>query len=140
MTTPRYLLDTNIIIHIRQARRPEVSRRFSKLEPGEAAISVVTYGELLFGTERSKEKASARRALDELVSLIPVLPLPVGAAEAYGRVRALLSSRGEMIGSNDLWIAAHAIASALTVVTHNDREFGRVPGLKMENWALRAGA
>jgi tRNA(fMet)-specific endonuclease VapC len=130
----RYVLDTNIFIYIRQARPPEVLRRFRGLEPGEAAISVVTYGEVLFGLESLPRPAAARQTLDELISLIPVLELPRAAGDAYGRIRKRVSSRGELIVGNDLWIASHAIAAGLTLVTNNAREFRRVPGLRIENW------
>jgi tRNA(fMet)-specific endonuclease VapC len=63
------------------------------------------------------------------------LALPETAAETYGALHADLESRGEMIGNNDLWIAAHALAAGLTLVTNNEREFRRVRGLKMQNWA-----
>ena len=133
--SPRFLLDTNIVIYIRRARPPEVLQRFGRLQPGEAAISVVTYGELLLGVERALNNAGALSTLEELVSLLPALPLPISAARAYGRTRAALASQGQLIGNNDLWIAAHAIASELTLVTNNVGEFRRVPGLKVENWA-----
>jgi tRNA(fMet)-specific endonuclease VapC len=74
------------------------------------------------------------RPLDELISLIPVLELPRAAGDAYGRIRQRASSRGELIVGNDLWIASHAIAAGLTLVTNNAREFRRVPGLRIENW------
>jgi tRNA(fMet)-specific endonuclease VapC len=134
VSSPRFLLDTNILIYIRQRRPPEVLRKFARLQPGEAALSVVTYGELLYGAERVEDKAAARAMLEELISLIPVLPLPVNSGVAYGRIRAFLSSKGQLIGNNDLWIAAHAVASELPLVTNNVREFNRVPGLKVENW------
>jgi predicted nucleic acid-binding protein len=71
------------------------------------------------------------------VSLLPVVPLPGEAATAYGEIRAALEARGEMIGGNDLWIAAHAKSAGLTLVTNNEREFKRVPGLKLQNWTSR---
>jgi len=64
-----------------------------------------------------------------------VLSLPDLAAEAYGTIRAQLEKKGHTIGNNDLWIAAHVRSAALTLVTNNEREFRRVPGLKIENWA-----
>jgi tRNA(fMet)-specific endonuclease VapC len=133
---PRYLLDTNICIHIRQRRPEEVLRRFRKLRPGEAVLSVITYGELLYGAAKSEQRVAALERLRELVNLLPALSLPETAAEAYGRIRAELESKGEMIGNNDLWIAAHAVAAGLTLVTNNEREFRWVRGLKMQNWAL----
>lgn len=131
----RYLLDTNMFIYIRQRRPEEVFRRFRRLRPGEAAISVITYGELFYGAVKHPDQAKAVEQLRELVSVIPVLLLPAAAAEAYGAIRADLESKGEMIGNNDGWIAAHAIASGLTVVTKNEKEFRRVRGLKVQNWA-----
>jgi tRNA(fMet)-specific endonuclease VapC len=131
----RYLLDTNICIYIRQKRPEEVLRRFRKLRPGEAGLSVITYGELLYGAAKSKQRDLALERLHELIALMPALALPEEAAEAYGTIRAELESKGEMIGNNDLWIAAHAMAVGLTLVTNNEREFRRVHGLKMQNWA-----
>jgi tRNA(fMet)-specific endonuclease VapC len=134
---PRYLLDTNICIYIRQKRPEEVLRRFRKLRPGEAALSVITYGELLYGAAKSAQRIAALERLRELVQLLPALSLPESAAEAYGSIRAELEARGEMIGNNDLWIAAHAVVAGLTLVTNNEREFRRVRGLKVQNWATR---
>jgi tRNA(fMet)-specific endonuclease VapC len=132
----RYLLDTNICIYIRQQRPDEVLRRFRKLRPGEAILSVITYGELLYGAAKSKQRSAALEKLRELIHLLPATALPETAAEAYGNLRADLESRGELIGNNDLWIAAHALAAGLTLVTNNEKEFRRVRGLKMQNWAV----
>jgi tRNA(fMet)-specific endonuclease VapC len=133
---PRYLLDTNICIYIRQKRPDHVLRRFRKLRPGEAALSVITYGELLYGAAKSAHPVAAVERLHELVSLLPALSLPETAGEAYGTIRAYLETKGETIGNNDLWIAAHAIAANLTLVTNNEREFRRVRGLKVQNWTV----
>jgi tRNA(fMet)-specific endonuclease VapC len=132
---PRYLLDTNICIYIRQKRPQEVLQRFEKLRPGEAGLSVITYGELLYGAAKSQQRLAALERLRELIHFLPALPLPETAADAYGRIRAELESKGEMIGNNDLWIAAHAVAAGLILVTNNEREFRRVRGLKVRNWA-----
>ncbi len=131
----RYLLDTNICIYIRHSRPEQVLRRFRKLRAGEAALSVITYGELLYGAAKSTHTTAALERLRELVQLLPALPLPETAAETYGTVRAELESKGEMIGNNDLWIAAHALASGLILVTNTEKEFRRVRGLKIQNWA-----
>jgi tRNA(fMet)-specific endonuclease VapC len=131
----RYLLDTNICIYVRQRRPEEVLRRFRRLRPGEAALSVITYGELIYGAAKSVQRAAALEQLRELIYLLPALPLPESAAESYGMLRADLESKGDMIGNNDLWIAAHALAAGLTLVTNNEKEFRRVRGLKVQNWA-----
>jgi len=131
----RYLLDTNICIYIRQERPEAVLRRFRKLRLGEAGLSVITYGELFYGAERSAHRTAAMERLRELLTWLPALPLPESAGEVYGTIRADLAKRGAMIGNNDLWIAAHGIASGLILVTNNEKEFRRVRGLKLQNWA-----
>jgi tRNA(fMet)-specific endonuclease VapC len=133
---PRYLLDTNICTYIRQKRPDVVLRRFRKLRPGEAALSVITYGELLYGAEKSQQREVALERLHELANLLPALALPESAAEAYGKIRTDLEKRGEMLGNNDLWIASHAVASGLTLITNNEREFRRIRALKVQNWAI----
>jgi len=135
--TARYMLDTNICIYLRQNRPPEVTTRFRQMQHGDAVISVITYGELHYGAERSQQRTHALQSLGRLVSLLLVVPLPGEAATAYGEIRAALEARGEMIGGNDLWIAAHAKAAGLTLVTNDEREFKRVPGLKFQNWTSR---
>jgi tRNA(fMet)-specific endonuclease VapC len=80
-----------------------------------------------------REEAAAHLAA--LLETVQVLPLPLEAARRYGELRAQLQRIGQPIGSNDLWIAAHALADDLTLVTNNEREFQRVPGLRVENWA-----
>jgi tRNA(fMet)-specific endonuclease VapC len=130
----RYLLDTNICIYIQRQKPREVLARFQKLKAGDAAISVITWGELLFGAEKSQQRKKVLQLLEEFKTFIPVLPIPESAGKTYGAIRASLESKGEPIGNNDLWIAAHAKAAALTIVTNNEREFQRVPGLKVQNW------
>jgi tRNA(fMet)-specific endonuclease VapC len=129
-----YLLDTNICIYIHHRRPPQVIERFKRLRPGDAVISVVTYGELLFGASKSKRRAEALQIIEEFAISVGVRPLPVNAASIYGDLRADLEVRGEIIGGNDLWIASHAKSERLTLVTNNEREFRRVTGLNVENW------
>jgi tRNA(fMet)-specific endonuclease VapC len=131
----RYLLDTNICIYIRQKRPAQVLERFTQLNVGEAFLSVVTFGELLYGVAKSQHRIAALEKLDALVSFLPVLPLPAAAAEHYGKLRAELEQKGQSIGGNDLWIAAHALAEGLVLVSNDEREFRRIPGLTVENWA-----
>jgi tRNA(fMet)-specific endonuclease VapC len=137
MTSARYMLDTNICIYLRQNRPPEVTARFRQMRHGDAALSVITYGELLYGAERSQQRTHALESLARLVSLLPVAPLPAEAADAYGEIRATLEAHGEVIGGNDLWIAAHAKAAGVILVTNNEREFKRIPGLRVQNWVSR---
>jgi len=132
----RYLLDTNICIYIRQHKPLKVLERFKRLNPGEAFLSVITYGELLYGANKSVRRKQQLQDLQEMTQTLPVLALPETAGEAYGEIRAELEAKGERIGNNDMWIAAHAKAAALTVVTNNEREFRRVRGLNLQNWTL----
>jgi len=132
----RYLLDTNICIYIRRKKPEKVLRRFRTLRPGEAVLSVITFGELVYGAEKSAQRGAALELLRELAQVLPVHGLQETAAESYGTIRAELERKGEMIGNNDLWIAAHAKAAGLTLVTNNEREFRRVRGLKVQNWAV----
>lgn len=133
---PRYLLDTNICIYIRRKKPEEVLRRFRTLRPGEAVLSVITFGELVYGAEKSAQRGAALELLRELAQVLPVQGLPETAAKSYGTIRAELERKGEMIGNNDLWIAAHAKTAGLVLVTNNEREFRRVRGLKVQNWAV----
>jgi tRNA(fMet)-specific endonuclease VapC len=130
-----FLLDTDICIFIRRKRPEQVLRRFQKIRPGEAAISVITYGELLYGAAKSANQRESLERIRAFISFVPALPMPEQAAEIYGTIRAELETKGEMIGNNNLWIAAHALASGLTLVTNNEKEFRRVRGLKVQNWA-----
>ena len=131
----RFMLDTNICIYIQRRKPMEVLARFQKLKPGDAAISVITWGELLYGAEKSQKSKMALQLLEEFKTFVPVLALPENAGKTYAEIRAALETKGKLIGNNDLWIAAHAKAAGLTVVTNNEREFKRVKGLKIQNWA-----
>lgn len=129
-----YLIDTDTFIYLRNHRPPQVMELFSSLEVNSAVISVVTYGELFRGCERSDFKQRNHHQLQQLIHLIPVQPLPINAGMEYGKLRTMLEKQGNIIGANDLWIAAHAMALNLTLVTNNINEFSQVDGLKIENW------
>ena len=130
----RYLLDTNICIYIAKHNPPEVRERFARHAARELAMSVVTLGELRFGAEKSHSRERALSSIETLTSLITAAPLPEAAGEHYGQIRATLQASGQIIGNNDLWLAAHACAEGWILVTNNEREFVRVPGLQVENW------
>jgi tRNA(fMet)-specific endonuclease VapC len=137
VTSAHYLLDTNICIYIQRNQPPEVFERFQRLKPGEAVISVVTWGEFLYGAEKSQHQAKVLELLEEFAAMVPVLPMGEKVGHVYGVLRAMLAAQGKPIGSNDLWIAAHAKAEGLTLVSNNDREFKRITGLKLSNWATQ---
>lgn len=130
----RYLLDTNICIYIAKEEPISVLHKFEQLVIGEVGMSVITYGELRFGAQKSKYKKKTIRTLEALTSFISPLPLPTSTGEYYGEIRAILEKQGKLIGNNDLWIAAHALALDVTLVTNNEKEFARIPNLDIENW------
>lgn len=131
----RYLLDTNICIYVVNDRPMSVRRRFASAAVGDVGMSVITYGELIWGAEASAKPKENLQRLRAFALLVLPLDLPSDAAEHYGQIRAALRKTGRPIGPNDLWIAAHARATGLILVTNNEREFERVVGLKVENWA-----
>lgn len=130
----RYLLDTDICIYIKKYRPIEVRQRLMRQPPGSVAMSAVSWGELMFGAQQSRSPDDAMAALEELSTHIGILPLPMAAGAFYGELRATLARDGQMMGANDIWIAAHALAEEVVLVTNNTREFCRVPDLRIENW------
>ena len=133
--SPVFMLDTNICVYIQRHKPPSVLARFETLKPGQAVISVITWGEMLYGAAKSQQSKLVLKLLEGFVGLVHVLPMPPVCGKTYGQIRADLEKIGQPIGNNDLWIAAHALASGLTLVTNNAREFERIPDLKIENWA-----
>ena len=99
-------------------------------------MSVITKSELLYGVEVSPRRLQDASALAAFLPYVEVLDLPDAAALHYAEIRAELKKRGALIGANDLFIAAHARALELTLVTNNTAEFSRVKGLEIENWTL----
>lgn len=132
--TVRYLLDTNICIYIAKHNPPEVRARFARHKAEDLAMSVVTFGELRYGAEKSQFRKKSLAALELLEETIQVIPLGKTVGQHYGQLRAALESKGRLICNNDLWIAAHARAERWILVTNNEREFLRIDGLRLENW------
>jgi tRNA(fMet)-specific endonuclease VapC len=133
----KYLLDTNIVIHVIKRRPPEVLSMFNQ-HAGRMAMSVVTLAELYHGAEKSERVAQNLAVIEDFSSRLEVLPYLASAAQHYGAIRSSLEKMGQSIGINDLHIAAHARSMGLVVVTNNLSEFERVPGLMVENWVPRA--
>ncbi len=131
----RYLLDTNICIYIANRKPGLALERLRELQPGDVGMSVVTYCELAYGASKSRQRQANLTRIERLRALIPVQPFTAAAAKAYGELRVGLERRGTPIGAYDMLIAAHAISLGLTLVTNNEREFSRVRGLTIENWA-----
>ena len=131
----KYLLDTNIVIYVLKRRPKEVLEIFNT-NASRMAVSSITLSELIYGAEKSPNVDKNLEAIEEFVSHLDVLPYDAKASQHYGQIKAALEERGEIIGENDIHIAAHAISQGLILVTNNLREFKRVPNLAVENWVL----
>ena len=129
-----YLLDTDTCAFIARQKHPKVTSRFRSHRAGDLAMSVVTYGELRVGAEKSDRYPESLKALELFIQAVPVLPIDPEVARFYSKVRLDLEQRGQIIGANDLWIASHCLQLGLTLVTNNAREFSRIPNLTIENW------
>jgi tRNA(fMet)-specific endonuclease VapC len=128
-----YLLDTNAFSDIIKGH-PKAVATYAKLNPDTVKISVISLGEIAFGLSRKNLGARKQARIRALLEDVEALPVASEVAGIYGSIKADLLQRGEPIGGNDFWIAAHALALGATLVTGNLREFKRVPGLKLENW------
>ncbi len=130
----RYMMDTDTCIYLKNCRPPSIAERFHSLQWGEVVMSVITFGELCNGALKSREVDAALNNVKRLGERLPVQPMSTEVAETYGRIRSSLEKQGNIIGGNDLWIAAHALTLGLTIITNNTREFCRVENLRVENW------
>lgn len=132
----KYMLDTNICIYAIKNKPAQVLEHLLQQDPAEVCISAVTYAELTHGVEKSAAKDRNRAALLMFLAPISVLDFTAAAAEKYGQLRADVERAGTPVGTMDLLIAGHAEAEGLTLVTNNEREFRRIRGLEIENWAV----
>lgn len=131
-----WLLDTNTLAYLvnRSAGSERIKRRLSGRSPGEVRLSSITLSELQYGLARGDVSLERREALAELIELFEVESYPAAAARHFGEIRAALEKAGQRIGPYDLLIAAHARQLEAVLVTSNEREFRRVPGLAVQNW------
>ena len=128
------LLDTNICIYVINAKPPEVLARFHRFHLGDIGLSTVVAAELAYGVAKSGSERN-RKALEMFLAPLELMPFDSPAVWAYGELRADLERRGLPMGSLDTMIAAHALSMNAVLVTNNTREFSRIAGLKLENWA-----
>lgn len=129
----RYLLDTNILSDLIRNPQGKAARRIAKAGDDKVCTSIIVAAELRYGCEKSGS-AKLRKAIEDLLGEIAVLPFEAPADADYGAIRAQLEAAGTPIGGNDLLIAAHARALGAIIVTANVQEFRRVGGVKVENW------
>jgi len=129
-----YMLDTNIVIYAIRNRPQEVREAFKRHE-GRMCISSVTWGELVFGANRSAQQERNLADITAMAARLISVPFDNQAAAHFGQLRAELYRTGKPIGPFDMMIAGHARALGLVLATNNTREFERVPGLRVANWA-----
>lgn len=132
----RYMLDTDICSYVMKRSNDTLLKRLQKVSVSDVCVSVVTKSELLYGVEVSPRRQQDETALNAFLAYIEVLDLLEQASPHYAQIRSHFKKTGTMIGANDLFIAAHARSLGLTLVTHNTREFSRVPKLVIEDWTL----
>jgi tRNA(fMet)-specific endonuclease VapC len=130
----RFMLDTDTCIALIKRKPAKTLRRLTSLDAGEAGISAVTLAELRFGVAKSAEKERNGQALDEFLLPLEIADFDEAAADTYGKVRAALEAGGTPAGPLDALIGAHSLSLGAILVTHNTREFCRIPGLTVEDW------
>ncbi|MDM8560983.1 type II toxin-antitoxin system VapC family toxin [Candidatus Parabeggiatoa sp. HSG14] len=129
-----YSLDANVCIELLRGHNPTVATKFVEHNPQEIVVCSVVRAELFFGAFRSSNPDHALATVKKFLDHFQSLPFDDDVVEIYGELRAFLTKNGNLIGPNDLLIAAIALAHNVTLVTHNTREFSRVPNLDIEDW------
>lgn len=129
----RYLLDTNVVSDLVRYPSGRIASKIAEVGEHSVATSIIVAAELRFGAAK-KASARLRSQLEAVLGALEVIVFEAPADASYGETRAALEVAGTPIGANDLLIAAHTLALDLILVTDNEREFARVPGLKLENW------
>ncbi len=130
----RYLLDSNVCIGYINGRSPEIRKQVDSKAYTDIVLSSITKGEMYFGSRKSQNPKRSRAKQDDFLRQFDSLPFDDDAAEEYADIRAYLETQGKPIGTRDMLIAAIARANGLVVVTHNIKEFSRIPGLNVEDW------
>ncbi len=128
----RYMLDTNTVSHLLN-KHPAVARRVVAVPITSLCLSAITQGELLFGLAKRPDAKTLHDAVRELLRRVDVLPWNAAAAEVYGPTRAATQREGRVLAPMDLLIGSHAL-SIDAVLVSNDRSFGQLPGLLVEDW------
>ena len=129
-----FMLDTNICIYIIKRKPIDVIDRFKQTEISQIGVSAITLSELSYGVSKSSKPEQNQMALAQFIAPLEILQYGDDAAQYYGTLRTHLEKQGTPIGSLDMLIAAHALSTDCTLVTNNEKEFIRIPSLKIENW------
>jgi tRNA(fMet)-specific endonuclease VapC len=131
----KFLLDTNICIYIIKQKPISVKQRLQTVTPSDIALSIINLAELEYGAAKSQNPSRNRQTLTTFCNPFEIIGFNQEDARIFGEIRTELEKRGQPIGSYDLLIAAQALSRGLTVVTNNIKEFSRIDGLGLENWA-----
>lgn len=129
----KFMLDTNILIHTINKRPAKIRKRFGRHE-GQLCISTVSWGELVYGCEKSSRPEQNLADIESMANRLEIAAFDTSAAAHFGQIRAELARKGKPIGPYDAMIAGHARSLGLVLVTNNVKEFRRVSGLRVENW------
>lgn len=133
----KYLLDTNSCIYLIRQRPSRLVEELARQQVGDVGVSSITVAELEYGVAKSTQVSRNKTALEQFLAPLVIANFDDAAAEVYGPIRAFLEKHGTPIGSLDTLIAAHALSLEVTLVTNNEREFIRVPQLRVVNWAAK---
>ena len=131
----RYMLDTHICIYIIRVKPVKALKKLRSFDITDIVISAITHSELDYGVTKSSRRKKNQEALNNFLSPLEIVPYDDKAAAAYGQIRSDLEKKGAIVGAIDMLIGAHAQSIPVTLVTKNLREFKRIPGLRVENWA-----
>ncbi len=130
----KMMLDTNICIYIIKNKPLSVKKRLKEFEIGELCISIITVSELMYGVYKSEQTKRNLQALEGFLMPFEIVDYDYAASVEYGKIRANLEKRGQVIGGMDMQIAGHALALDAILVTNNIKEFERIEGLRLDNW------
>ena len=130
------MLDTNICISLIRQKSPQLIERLKNFTPGDVGLSSITIAELAHGAQKSNQVERNMPALEQFLLPLEIADFDQQASLAYGAIRTFLERDGNLIGSMDMLIGAHALSLGVTLVTNNVREFKRIPRLKIEDWLM----
>jgi tRNA(fMet)-specific endonuclease VapC len=131
-----YLLDTNILVYAQKKKSLQVIQNIERNDPEQLFISVFTVAEMVFGCKKSLSPETNHRALLEFLLPFNVIGFEQSDCDTYGTIRSFLEKNGKPIGTIDTFIGSLAVSRGMVLVTNNTREFERIPGIILENWAL----
>ena len=130
------MLDTNICIALIRQKSPQLIKQLTAFMPGDVGVSSITIAELAHGAQKSNQAMKNMAALEQFLLPLEIADFDQQASIVYGPIRAYLERDGNLIGSMDMLIGAHALSLGVTLVTNNIREFNRIPQLMIEDWLM----